>query len=297
VQRRATENVRVWGCRLTTLHNAIKLGTESAGGFRNVAISDCVVTGRRHPWKGDLTSGISLQSVDGGILERVAIWSIRMANVRAPIFVRLARRGRGQELPTAGALRDVSIWDVVATGALVASSVTGIRDAMAERVSLRRLRVRAAGGGTTPASLQMPEMERRYPDATMFDELPASALYARHVAGLTVEDVELTLDRPDTRPALVLDDVRALRVRALHAASPTDGGPMVWLHGVRDAQLRDLRAGAGGRTVARVSGARSAKLHLARRRVDDVVVVDGDVGTAALQVDGRALADARASRP
>jgi hypothetical protein len=296
--RRATENVRVSGCRLSTLHNAIKLGTESAGDFRNIAISDCVITGRRHSWKGDLTSGISLQSVDGGTLERVAIWNIRMANVRAPIFVRLARRGRGQRVPTPGALRDVSIWDVVASGALTASSITGVPDRAVERISLRRIRVSAAGGGDERlVSLPVPEMERRYPDATMFHDLPAFGLYGRHVVGLTVEDVDLTLDQPDARPALVLDDVRDLRVRELRAASPAEGGPMVWLHAVRDAQLRDLRPSAGGKTVARVSGAGTEKLRLARRAVDQVVQVDRDVRAAALEVDGRALAAASRSRP
>jgi len=296
--RRATENVRIWGCRLSTLHNAIKLGTESTGDFRNIAISDCVITGRRHAWKGDLTSGISLQSVDGGTLERVAVWNVRMANVRAPIFVRLARRGRGQRIPTPGALRDVSIWDVVASGARIASSVTGIPDRAVERLSLRRIRVRAAGGGeVVPGSLNIPEMERRYPDATMFHDLPAVGLYGRHVVGLTVEDVDVTVDQPDARPALVFDDVRDLRVRALRAESPAAGGPMVWLHAVRGAQLRDLRPDAGGKTVARVSGAETAKLRVARRAADHVVQVDADVRAAALEVDGRAIATAGGSRP
>jgi hypothetical protein len=185
---------------------------------------------------------------------------------------------------------------VVATGALVASSVTGIPDRAVERVTLRRLRVRAAGGATAPASLEMPEMERRYPDATMFTDLPATALYGRHVAGLVLEDVEHTLAQPDVRPAIVVDDVRDLRVRTLRAGSPAEGGPMVWLHGVRDAQIRDLRP-AAGTTVARVSGRASSRVRLARRHASQVVVVDHDVATAALQVDGRAVATASGTRP
>ena len=53
--RRSTENVRVSGCHLTTWHNAIKLGTESTGDFRDIAISDCTVVGKRHP-RGRATS-------------------------------------------------------------------------------------------------------------------------------------------------------------------------------------------------------------------------------------------------
>ena len=40
-----------------------------------------------------------LRSRDGGVLERVTVSNVRMADVRSPIFVRLASRGRGQGAP------------------------------------------------------------------------------------------------------------------------------------------------------------------------------------------------------
>jgi carbamoyltransferase len=46
----------------------------------------------------------------------------------------------------------------------------------------------------------------------MFGTLPAYGLYCRHVAGLTLDRVELRCEKPDLRPALVYDDVRELRV-------------------------------------------------------------------------------------
>ena len=292
--RVSTENVRVSGCRLTTLHNAIKLGTESTGDFRNIAISDCAITGRRHPWKGDLTSGIALETVDGGILERVSIWNIQMADVRAPIFVRRAGRGRGQRAPIPGALRDVSIRDVRARGALLASSITGIPGHPVERIALRNVRAIARGGGSADlTSLRVPEMRRRYPDAAMFADLPAYGLYCRHVVGLTVEDTDLAFDRSDARPAVVLDDVSDVRVDALQASTAVGTGPMLWLHAVRDGRFRDLRPRAGGKTVARISGAATARMHVFRRDLDQVVLLDRDVSASALQVDGRPVAPGR----
>ena len=42
----------------------------------------------------------------------------------------------------------------------------------------------------------------------MFGEIPASGLYARHVNGLQLRDVEFHLLTPDARPEVVMDDVR-----------------------------------------------------------------------------------------
>ena len=288
--RRATENVRVLGCRLSTLHNAIKLGTESSGDFRKIAISDCTVVGRVHPWKGPLTSGIALETVDGGALEHVSIWNVRMAGVRCPIFIRRARRGRGQRVRIPGPLRDVEICDVDATGALLASSITGTPGYPVERIALRRIRLRAQGGGRAElASLSVPEMESRYPDATMYGDLPAYGLYFRHVVGLAAEDVDLTVAALDARPALVLDDLVDVRVRALRAMAPPDNQPLLWLHDVRGGRLRDIRPFGGGATVTRVTGATTAHTLLPRPGTGDVVTIESDVRSTAMRVEDSPL--------
>lgn len=286
--RRATENVTVSDCHLVTRHNALKLGTESAGDFRRIFMSDCTIVGQRHPWKGDMSSGIALQAVDGGALEHVAVSNIRMTDVFAPIFVRLARRGRAQPVRTAGVLRDVSISNVVATGASGTSSITGIPGHLVERISLQNVRVTAVGGGKAElVSLDMPDMERLYPDATMFGDLPAYGLYCRHVVGLSVKGIDLGVAQPDARPAVVLDQVRNLDLRAMRAMPPADGGPTLWLHSLQDGRLRDLRSHASAPPVVRVSGAASSGIRVlgaSNAAVDrPTVVIDGDVLATALQ--------------
>jgi hypothetical protein len=82
----------------------------------------------------------------------------------------------------------------------------------------------------------------------------------------------------------LLDDVRDARVRAVRGTAPTGGGSLVWLHAVRDAELRDLDPRAG-RTVARLSGAETAGIRLGRHDGERFVVVDHDVSEAALEVD------------
>lgn len=284
--RGGTANVQVDNCHLVTVHNGIKLGTESSGGFRHIAISDCTVVGRRHALWGDLTSGVALTSVDGGVIEHVAIRNIRMTDVRSPIFVRLAGRGRGQRVRRPGALRDVSIRDVVATGAQLASSITGIPGYPVERIALQNIQIVSRGSGRVEADpLHVPEMERRYPDAIMFPDLPAYGLYVRHVVGVVVEAVDLATEGPDARPAMILDDVRDARIQTVQIMPPANG-PVLWLHAVRDAQIDDLRASG---TTVRVSGAATARIRVARRHDAQAVQVDGDVGATAVRTEDRSV--------
>ena len=61
----------------------IKFGTESNGGFKNITIANCILEG---------SQALSLESVDGAIMEDVTITNISMKNpVTAPIFIRHAK--------------------------------------------------------------------------------------------------------------------------------------------------------------------------------------------------------------
>lgn len=64
----------------------IKFGTESNGGFRNIAISNCVL---------DDCEGLAIESVDGAKIDYVTIDNLAMRNiVGSPIFIRLGDRRR-----------------------------------------------------------------------------------------------------------------------------------------------------------------------------------------------------------
>ncbi len=63
----------------------------------------------------------------------------------------------------------------------------------------------------------VPAAPREYPEPSMFGILPAYGLYAHHVQGLTVRNVQLTYGVEDERPPVVLDDVRHSRFAAFSA--------------------------------------------------------------------------------
>jgi polygalacturonase len=195
----------------------IKLGTESNGGFRNIAISNIVF---------DHCRGLALETVDGGWLEDVTITNITMRDVvNSPIFLRLGRRLRGPAGATAGQLRRVNISNVIAYNAdsRYANIIAGLPERDVEDVTLHNIRIAFRGGGTKDqANAQPPERETNYPEPSMFGDIPAAGFFIRHAKGVTISNVELSYLSEDMRPAFVLDDVKGVLFNHVTAGRPND---------------------------------------------------------------------------
>lgn len=208
---RPARNVVIANCVLSTHCNAIKLGTESNGGFENIAIDNCAIYDTR-------LSGIALETVDGGQLDRVQVSGIVMDGVGAPIFLRLGHRARpfeteGPRQPP-GRLRNVAIRDVQAARASrIGCAIAGLPGHPIEDVTLSNIRIEFEGGGKPqhPGG-EVPEYPDKYPEHSMFGALPAFGFYCRHVRRLHFRDVHLTTLQRDERPALLSDDVEGLEM-------------------------------------------------------------------------------------
>ena len=180
----------------------IKCGTESNGGFRNITISNCVLEGAR---------GIALETVDGALLEDVAISNITMREMTgAPLFLRLGSRMRGPKEAKIGTLRRVLINNVVSynAGTLQPAILSGIPGSLIEDVKISDVFLHQVGGGDEAmARIVPPEAENAYPEPRMFGALPAYGFMARHIRNLEMSNVEVRTETPDARPAFWLDDV------------------------------------------------------------------------------------------
>lgn len=53
----------------------------------------------------------------------------------------------------------------------------------------------------------VPEQVKKYPEFSMFGELPAYGFYLRHIDNVTFKNVRMKLKEADYRPAIVMDDV------------------------------------------------------------------------------------------
>jgi polygalacturonase len=215
---RLCENIRISDCVVSSHCNAIKLGTETNGGFRNISISGIVVKPSYdqssqffgHPSKRG-TSVISLEITDGGVMENVSVSDIVAEGTESPIFIWLGNRARGYQegvpVTKIGSIRGITLSDIrVHDAGPTGCSILGLPGHPIENVRLRNIVVEHRGGvGKTeiPADLK----EKDYPEATMFGQLPAKGWFVRHARDVRFDSVETITQAPDERPEYVKIDV------------------------------------------------------------------------------------------
>jgi polygalacturonase len=206
----------------------IKFGTESNGGFKNIAISNCVFDG---------CNGLAIETVDGAVIEDVSITNITMRDlVGAPIFLRLGARMRGPANVSVGALRRVMLSNITCQSAAsppICSILAGIPGHPIEDVKLSDITIFHQGGGTKDdAQRQLAERENDYPEPNMFGTTPAHGFFIRHVRGLEMSGVTVEHANQDARPAFVLNGVQDAEFERTHAPSAA-GVPTFVLNDVR----------------------------------------------------------------
>jgi hypothetical protein len=229
------EHIVITGCIIRSVWGALKIGTESAGDFRHISISDIVI---RETHGG----GLKIISMDGSRLENVTVSNVFMDRVSGPIFIRLGarlRRYHPDHPPRpAGELRGVTLRNITGTvweegyplygkwPRKAGIIITGIPGHCVEDLRLEGIRFRFPGGGTREdaARVDVPEQEAEYPEFPVFHPLPAWGFYVRHVRGLVMRDVALELDAAEARPAIFADDVEGFSLENVTA----EGKPLDW---------------------------------------------------------------------
>ena len=229
------QNITLTNCILASNCNAIKLGTESLGGFKQIAISNVSIkktSARSFGGRDHGLGGIVLDLVDGGEMNGVTISNITMTGVVSPLFIRLGNRGRKvknmkESLP-AGVIRNIRISDVTAIvePSTHCAVITGIPGHYIENLQLSNIQFYYEGGGKLSGKIdtgKIPELEANYPEATMFGStLPVFGLFVRHVNGMQINGVSIWVDKADNRCSLLFDDAHNVQANNLMVNSKTN---------------------------------------------------------------------------
>jgi len=219
----------------------IKCGTESNGGFINIAISNCVFEG---------CGGLALETVDGALLEDVTVTNLTMRDINnCPIFLRLGARLRGpKETTKVGTLRRVLINNVNSfnTPSRYSSVLSGIPGYAIEDVKLSDIFVQHVGGAAADSTkIQVPEDEARYPEPGMFGPTPSQGFFLRHMKNVEVSHAEIQPVAADPRASFYLEDVHRADFVAITA--PTTP-PAFSMNNSSDVRIRLSRAAADSTT-------------------------------------------------
>ena len=189
---------------------------------KNVTISNCTIY---------QTYGcpIKMHFGPGSRVENILFSNLVMQDVTGPISINLNNRQRGanpSESPAEkGYLRNISFNNIRASVVSEGRQfediafnqnyrpgerrqcivLNAIGDQVIEDVSFHDVRITYGGGGTAEEAGRQPEQV-----AGEYFEIgtpPAYGLYARNVRGLNLQNVRFEVEKPDLRPAIVLDHV------------------------------------------------------------------------------------------
>ena len=229
---RLCENIRISDCVVSSHCNAVKLGTETNGGFRNINISGIVVKPSSDQqekffgqWIG--SSAISLEIVDGGVLENVNVSDVTIEGTESPIFIRLGNRGRGYlsdgkdmekivPVDHVGRIKGIHLDNVqIRHAGSMGCSITGLPGYPVEDVWLSNITLHHQGGVTADELVHIhdsikDEKEKDYPEATMWGNLPAKGFFVRHARNVHFSNVVVATEQPDVRPDIVRVDAEPL---------------------------------------------------------------------------------------
>lgn len=269
---RINENITVTNCVLSSHVNAIKFGTETIGGFRNITISGIIIKPSEKEETIFGTSkgigGIILEIVDGGIMDGISISDVRMDGVQTPLFLRLGNRGRtireNMEKPSPGIMRNISISNVSALNAgTIGSSIHGIPGHLVENVFLSNINIAYSGGGILEdAEKILEEKEEDYPESSMFGKLPAYGFYVRHAKNISLNNVSFTYENADLRPSLACSDVEEITVSGLKAEAGINAESLIDFENVRSATISYSKSLTETRKFVNLKGQKNVKIKL-----------------------------------
>ena len=236
-----SENILVENCVGRSSANGIKFGTYTRGKFKHFRFKNITIF-------DTYRSAVTIATVDGAQIEDVEIDSLKSIHTGNPIFLRTGTRNvnEGQT----AYLKDIVIKNMYAEVPLdkpdagygyegpvedlprnvCPSIIAGLPDLRIENVRLENIEIVYPGhadpeyayAGTSKEELAaIEEQETRYPEFSNWKELPAWGFYIRHADGITFDNVKLTVDGEDYRPALVADDVNGLRMTGLEINQET----------------------------------------------------------------------------
>lgn len=273
-------NVEISDCRIRSSASALKFGTASRGGFEKIHATNLTIY-------DTLRTAIALECVDGGVLKDILVENVVATNTGGAIFIRLGHRDT--KVPV-GQLQNVTIRNVkvqvpagkpdagyVIAGPTITwphnvfpSSIVGLPGFPVRNVLLENIEITQPGGGNAKTACvpadkldMVPERPEKYPEFSMFGELPAWGFYLRHVDGVEFRNVRLTLKDRDFRPALVCDDVESLRLNDVNIG-PFSGEPVIVLSNTRGAHFQNIHYPDGSREKIRPLNGSSVPEEVAR---------------------------------
>ncbi len=245
------------------------------GNPENITISNCVIY-RTYGCPIKMHFGPESQ------VRNILFSNLVLDDVTGPISIDLNNRSRRPsapgETPPKGFLRNIAFQNirarVVAVGGQFADMafqqnyrpgetrqcivLNAIGDAFLEDIAFTDVHVTYEGGGTAEEALrQVPQVAGEYFEV---GTPPAYGLYARNVRGLTLNGVRFDVNKPDLRPAVVLDHTSEVAIANLSAQGNPQAKSLLRFVETRDVLVTAPRVLTPAAVFLAVEGATSGSI-------------------------------------
>jgi hypothetical protein len=203
-----SENIYVWNCYFESVANALQIGAESVGNFRNINFWNLRI-GRA--WK----AGIGIRSADGAIIDGVTYRDVSMKGVDTPISITVGRRLlSGEAGRKVGAIKNIRISNLSVAnqrprvqGIIRPSLIAGLPESPVENVLLEHVRIVGKGGSNNASAESSADEEKvRRREAA----LAAAGFFIKRARNVRMQDVDLSYESAEARPTLIAHEVSGL---------------------------------------------------------------------------------------
>lgn len=207
-------DVVISNCIFESKWAGMRIGLLSRGDFESVAVSNCT-------FKNIKDSGLKIQMNEGGTMKNMTFTNLVMTNVPRPVFMTFTQQkacvDAPEEMYPMKAMHNFIFNNIIADNSMLdqnsAFFLTGMPDHRIENVILKDIQFIVAGGGTKEESNKIVKeytletLNGWWPEFSLVGTLPASGFYLRHMDGVYLDNVHLTVLNDDKRAPLVFDDV------------------------------------------------------------------------------------------
>ena len=230
-----SEDITVTNCVFGTGHAGVGIGSETAGGVKNVTISNCVCDGTDR--------GLRLKTARGrgNVVENVRASNFVMRSVGEAVTVTAFYTGGDTHAPQpvnegTPVFRNLHFSEIIATGVKRAALIEGLPEMPIQGISLSNVVVDDAATGVT----------------------------CTNAIGAVFDNVTVNAEKG---PALHVDDAREVEIYRFTTRKPGAGEPEVRFENVKNAVVQSCTAAEGTGTFLELKGTGNRDISLFGNRL------------------------------
>ncbi len=230
-----TENIAVTNCVFARGHGGVGVGSETAGGVRNVTVSNCLCDGTDRGLRFKTARG------RGNVVENFRAQNVIMRGVGDALSVTMLYNAAdprtaqpvGEGTPV---FRNIRLSNITASDVKRAALIEGLPEMPIRGLEISNFEVTGSDTGIT----------------------------CSRVDGMAFDNVSLNMGRG---PAMAVSDVRGLEVYRLSARNPLKDQPVIRCENVNDGLIQSCAAAEGTGTFLELRGGGTREISLITNRL------------------------------